>query len=408
VDENKLKEYKNAIVDAEVESLEDVQKAIDNANKSKAQQKAETEAVQAVVKAENQVQLLAALQNNFERVNKDWIVGYEAKIEELNLNEESNYEQFDDIQEQINEVNEDGVAAAYDKAFKSLKTSDVNTAKNLAETYLPTFEELEENQVQPSEYVLDHLAVLEAIIKVNAATTNNSLKNALVALDNLENALVEKYEDNNQDFVNKFEDNLNLDTVVDSLLAKYREAIKETDVLEKNQRKDIQAIINDVNDEELNKVLEDVTNFDSEKAEDSKYQADALKQLQLLAALSDDVNAEDINPDLIKDYIEAIDNEADGEGNLTEEKIQDLIKEVNDNVEAKAAAEEFKKTYKAVLDLSTDPSSDKYVKADDLADINAALDAFNKLDEGAKKQLREDNDGDVEEKLNNLQTVAQN
>src|SRR5690606_22540700 len=133
---------------------------------SKAQQKAETEAVQAVVKAKNQVQLLAALQNNFERVNKDWIVGYETKIKGLNLGEESNYEQFDAIQEQINEVNKEGVAAAYDKAFKSLKTSDVNTAKNLAETYLPTFEELEENQVQQSEYVLDHLAVLEAIIKV--------------------------------------------------------------------------------------------------------------------------------------------------------------------------------------------------------------------------------------------------
>jgi len=250
VDENKLAAYAEAIVDAAPATLADVQTAVDNANKSTSDKEAEAAAVKAVVDAENQIQLLNALKANFAFVNADWIVDY-TKIELVsgkNLIEltadNSTGVTFKAIQDAINDVNDVGVAAAYDKAFKSLKSADVTAARTLANTYLSTDEEA---TITKKEWANDSLDVLDALIRVNTATTNNSLKTALVALDNLETALVEKYK-NNVDY--SVEPEFDIKLVNDSFLADYRKAISEqTDVTKKNQRKDIAAIIKEVNDE---------------------------------------------------------------------------------------------------------------------------------------------------------------
>lgn len=253
VDENKLAAYAEAIVDAAPATLADVQTAVDNANKSATDKEAEAAAVKAVVDAENQIQLLNALKAGFAYVNADWTVKYQdaevttdgGSVSLINLTEANSAGvTFEGIQDAINGVNDVEVAAAYDTAFKSLKSADVTAARTLANTYLATDEEA---TITKKEWANDSLDVLDALIRVNTATTNNSLKTALVALDNLETTLVEKYK-NNVDY--SVEPEFDIKLVNDSFLADYRKAISEqTDVTKKNQRKDIDAIIKQVNGE---------------------------------------------------------------------------------------------------------------------------------------------------------------
>jgi len=251
VDENKLAAYADAVVDAAPATLADVQTAIDKANKSAVDKDDEAAAVKAVVDAANQIQLLNALKANFAFVNADWAVKYAAaevtndggaNVTLIGLTKDnSDGVTFEAIQEAINDTNDVEVAAAYDKAFKSLKTADVTAARTLANTYLSTDEDAPFTKKEVSN---DSLDVLDALIRVNAATTNNSLKNALVALSNLEKALVEKYKNVPGAITAEFDIKL----VNDNYLADYRKAISdEKDVTKKNQRKDIEAIIKKVN-----------------------------------------------------------------------------------------------------------------------------------------------------------------
>lgn len=255
VDTDKLAKYANEINDASPETLADVQKAINEANKSDDQKAEEAAAVKSVVDAENQIQLLNALRANFDFVNADWNVFYKdaevtntatppAPIKLINLDKENSVGvTYDAIQDALNGVNETQVAAAYDKGFKSLRSADVNAARTLANTYLASPER--EGDRDFKAYALDSLDVLDALIRVNAATTNNTLKNALVALDNLETQLVEKYKTISHFTVT---DDFDIKDVKDNLLANYRKAISdETDVTNKNQRSDIKTIITGVN-----------------------------------------------------------------------------------------------------------------------------------------------------------------
>jgi hypothetical protein len=295
VDEDMLQTYARAILAADpgVETLSDIQDVINEENEKAGKTVDETAAIEAVRDAENQIQLLNALKANFELVNADWIVDYadaviddDSKITLLSWEKsDTNVPAvtFDNIQDLIDGINIVKVEAAYGTAFGSLKLSDVNSAKDLANNYLPTIEELKENEVQPSEYALDELGILEAIIRVNNATTNNSLKNALVALDELEDALVEKYEDNVQPFtIGAFADDFDIDTVVDANLASYREALKKEDnARNKNQTKDIQTIVTNANTAATDKLLAAVvtanSKFDTNDTATEKALLDAIK-----------------------------------------------------------------------------------------------------------------------------------
>lgn len=265
IDEDKLGVYASAIVDASPETLADVQKAIDEVNKSEAEKDAEAAAVKAVVDATNQVQLLNALKANFEFVNADWNVKYaaavvtnssDADVALADLTKDNSAGvTFGAIQDAINGVNDAEVAAAYDKAFKSLKASDVSAARTLANSYLSTDKDA---VITKKEAANDSLDVLDALIRVNTATTNNSLKTALVALDNLETTLVEKYKNNTLGVT--VDDEFDIKLVNDSLLAEYRaEIAKTTDIGKKNQRKDIETIIKKVNGDTADTLLGKVT-----------------------------------------------------------------------------------------------------------------------------------------------------
>ncbi|MDV2886379.1 S-layer homology domain-containing protein [Alkalihalophilus pseudofirmus] len=258
VDSDKLSEYADAIVDAQPENLKDIQDAINEANKTDEEKAAEAAAVKAVADARNQVQLLAALQSNFDRINSDWIVAYaEADIltgtSLLALTAEDDGVTFDAVQKLIDDVNKDKVEVAVSKANLSLDAKLVADARALVLAYIA---DGEEDELTDKDYALDGLEIEDALIAVNRATTNNSLKNALVRLDSLENSLLKKYEGTSFDTKT---DDFDIDTVKDNLLAKYREAIREASVENKNQRSDIQAIITQVNNAEADALLTNVT-----------------------------------------------------------------------------------------------------------------------------------------------------
>ncbi|ARD48848.1 hypothetical protein [Sporosarcina sp. P33] len=412
VDDNRLQAYADAIVDASPEVLADVQKAVDAVNKNATETADQAAAVKAVKEATNQIQLLNALKANFERVNDSWIAAYAGgKVGDavVNPGEEAtkgskagfiiadtdkttanlavdvygenaagsasfdNYD-FDGIQEILDTINEAQVAAAYDKAFKSLKTADVNAARALANQYLTTAEE--EGDHDAKAYANDSLDVLEALIRVNAATTNNTLKSALVALDNLETALVEKYKNNVH--VPAVADDFEIKNVNDNLLAEYRKAIADKEVKDKNQRGDIDAIIKQVNQDAVDSAIIAVNNAEGEEA--------VLKALKAYPGLK---NVADVNKD---QYVKDIGKgktavTKDGTTNQIQTRVNtsnvNAVKPTNakvSNIIAKLNVLEIKNVVPAnAAAYIADAATTKLASASSVENVQDAVNAINKL-----------------------------
>lgn len=380
VNEDYIQEYLKAIQDADAETLADIQAVIDEVNETQDGDATKKEAVEAVKEAQNQIQLLRALSTYFEYVNADWIVKYADSLQEL-----EDDVSYGDIQAKIDEVNEEKVAEAYDKAFQSLKASDVAAARELANAYLSVDKEADITKV---EYANDHLDVLDALIRVNNATTNNSLKSALAALDDLETALVEKYEkaDVPGDW-RKFEDEFDIEQVKDSLLAQYREKIREADVKDKNQRKDIDAIIERVNETAAREAIDKV--IDAQNADELLV---ALKALGIEGVIDANKDAYWAEEDGVKN-INFGDIDVGEEGNY-----EDAIQEIQTIVNNINAAEEFKSEYADLLALETED-----VTADDLQVITEMHEAYHSLEEVVKEFL-ENEEGKIKALLEDVQS----
>src|SRR5690606_15905654 len=87
--------------------LEDIQNIINKKNEELGEKVDREKAVKAVKDAENQIQLLNALTANFERVNKDWIVGYSENLLVEGLDKD-----YDAIQTDIDAVNSNKIDTA--------------------------------------------------------------------------------------------------------------------------------------------------------------------------------------------------------------------------------------------------------------------------------------------------------
>jgi len=271
-DETKMPEYLSALgEEGATESLEAVQKAISEIDENAAELGNKEAAVKAVAGAKTQAQLLAALEANFKLVNPDWIVQYD---EDTNVNISTTEgltdfeEAFNNIQEAIYAVNATEVAPEVEAAFMSLDSEKVAKARILVTNWIPAGEE---DEVTIKDWALDGLALEDALIAVNNAKTNSALKSALVNLDNLENELLEKYEDVtniegignigpiDSDKINAVvDDKFDIETVKDENLTAYRTAIAATELKNKNQRSDIQAIITQVNEDAAAQAKADV------------------------------------------------------------------------------------------------------------------------------------------------------
>lgn len=247
-----------AATDNKLNTVADVNKLIADVNKAQVSDEAEAKVVKSVIDGigGNALQVYNLLNKNFDRVNSEWITAYKDETVVLanggptalknltasNYFGESAGTTVEAIQDAIDSANAKEVAKAYDKAFKSLNSTDVADARALANKYLTANAD---DAVTQKEYANDSLDILDALIRVNEAKTPNALKSALTALDNLETNLVNKY--NAADPDSTFEKDIDLKKVNDELLQKYITTISETPVTSKNQRSDIQAIINGVN-----------------------------------------------------------------------------------------------------------------------------------------------------------------
>lgn len=334
-----------AVKDNKLNTVADVNKLISDVNNKEASDEAEAAVVKsviAVVEANgNHLQVYNVLNKNFDRVNAEWVAKYleEAVIladnteqspstqtlgslkESTNAFGKAQGVTIEAIQGAIDAANAKQVAAAYDKAFKSLKSTDVTDARALANEYLTSDADA---AITAKEFANDSLDILDALIRVNEAKTPNSLKSALTALDNLENSLVEKYSVEN-DF-GPISNDVDLTKVKDELLGDYITEIGNADEIAKNQRSDIQSIIVGVNNSYSKGLVDAVDN-----ANDADTLLKALKDLKLDNVV--DANKAQYNTD-----IDAFKSAADS--NDVAKSLTDLQAQVDrSNVAAIAAAD---------------------------------------------------------------------
>lgn len=167
----------------------DVQKNIDDVNKVKADNATEAATVKTVVDSTNQIQLLAALQSKFARVNADWIANYSAKTiggtALLALDGVVNPAHYNttvvQIQAAIDAENATQIGLLDAAADTSTKQAAVTTA---IQTWVIA-DDATTPLVTPKADAIKDSNIKKAAFVVAEATTENSLYNALVAYANI-------------------------------------------------------------------------------------------------------------------------------------------------------------------------------------------------------------------------------
>jgi len=255
VEEN-IVAYQPIVEASDYVTVDEIVEKLKGINKAEAA-KGEFEAVKTALNAAkgNQLTIIGILNDNFEDVNSDYIIGYNEKIFDDKV-VKSDIEDMKAIQTAIYDVNEEKADEAYAKAFKSLKAEDVAAAR-VAAGYLEDAEVATDAGITKQEFANDHLDVLDALIAVYDADSDKDLKSALVALDKLDTDLVEKYEGITIPEYSTFDsEDFDIDSVIDEQLSEYRAAIKAKNPGERNQRSDIQAIIDEANESVLAPIIE--------------------------------------------------------------------------------------------------------------------------------------------------------
>ncbi|MEG3072474.1 MAG: Ig-like domain-containing protein [Candidatus Syntrophopropionicum ammoniitolerans] len=228
-----------------------------------------------VLEATNQIELLAALQNPaFERVNEDLIATYENDLAVTDIT-------IALIQTMVDNANLIAANTAVGTAETApLTAAKVATAQALV-NYLP-------EDVAPATTkaaLQGRLDVVTALIAIADATTEAQLLAALenedLALTNVNPAAIEDYK-----------------TLVDGGAVITTAANVQTNVITAGNAAALADAVSEIE-----------TNFAGYDATASADQAAALAELQRLADVSDDVDADTINEVLIEEYIVAIDTD---------------------------------------------------------------------------------------------------
>ncbi len=330
IDDNRAASYAKALTDkdAKVDTLEDVQKIIDATNENALTEAEKTAAVEAVQEANSQTQLLEALQK-FERINKDWIVSYEADVK--------SQDRFEAIQEEIDNVNKAEIDKEITKATEQLESSVVMQTIDLVKTYMANDDE--DAKETPKADRFEKLGVHMLVIDVNVANTKDKFAKAMETLAEASN-------------------DLDKETIHQTLMDNYRSAIQaETTVTNKNAA-DLQDIINDENLNVENSTLEDLN-----EVGDTTSEADVLALLQ-----NEALGLEGVVADYAADYqAKIIDQLAEfATQDITKATAQDIVDDVNasQNDEAKLAAVNNAKTASdmraALIVMTTGTTQDAY------------------------------------------------
>ncbi|TRM10710.1 hypothetical protein FH966_02695 [Lentibacillus cibarius] len=363
---------------SQVQSVEDVQEIINQVNEDSV----EDQAVKAVNDAENQIELLTALEDGgFARVNPDWIADY-ASYDNSNLGGGSNdaYTEAttpEEVQNIVDSVNLDAIddnagSGVLVDAEDSLDSADINKAESLINKYV---EDDEEGQPAVKQPLLDRVEIHKAVIAVNEATTNNTLQSRL-------DTLAEVVDDAST---------FDIETVNDVLLEEYRAGIEDPTSVDSNNATEtltpanIQQVIDHVNAAELATAVSNIeTNFgdgtgSTYDSSDEDDQKSALKELNRLADVSSDFDKEDIDKELIADYIDDIqtdigkgsDGEVDWTSSATDSAkagaISTIVNDANDSVVTDAIDEV---TTAADADALLEALKDKNLDLQNVVDTN--------------------------------------
>lgn len=195
INEDIIGDYLTAIGNAvpSPENLTDVQKLVDEANKEAGEATDEAAVVKAVADATTQPQLLKVLQENFERVNGEWIVDYAAKqvattgtptllgLDETNYVGKTNATTVAAIQDAIDAVNTDTIDGADTTAATSTEQAKVTA---LIQNWVKN-DDPKTPSVTPKADAIEASKIKTAAFKVAEATTQSAVYNALVAYANI-------------------------------------------------------------------------------------------------------------------------------------------------------------------------------------------------------------------------------
>jgi len=191
-----IAQYQEEISGKNFATVEEVQKAIDKVNKDQSG----NAAAEAVTKAKNQVELLAALQNGgFERVNADLIAEYANKETTPGTKDYTVADTPSKVQALIDAVNLEAAEDAVDAADTTTATALTADAISKAQKLVTALPEETDGEKATKKGLQDRINVANAFAKVKGATTQASLLSALKApvlkLQNIDDKLAKYYKD---------------------------------------------------------------------------------------------------------------------------------------------------------------------------------------------------------------------
>lgn len=278
---------------------------------------------------DNQVALLDLLENNFARVNSDWLEGYQRRIKD-NAKKITSVEI---IQRQIDLINDSelGKRTIADNTNKE----NLLETKELLEKYATPELDKDKNEVQTeaTKKALKDIEIQLAVIEVTEASTPNRLKSALTKLDELvakdDKFMAEKKDASGKVTYKGYVDaNAKLYFEVDADNSKVADFKEITDVAGANA-----LIVNgNAKAEEL------------EAGKEAEAKADLLKELNkttkdtpaadVLAILQDELfDLDDVNEDYAEAYKARF---VFLENDVAEESLQAVVNYVNEKENAKA------------------------------------------------------------------------
>ncbi|WP_102348559.1 S-layer homology domain-containing protein [Bacillus sp. Marseille-P3661] len=291
----KYQEALNAADEDEKNSVAKIQAIINDVNQDIVSLSDKEDAVKAVKDAgTNQLELLAAL-HNFDRVNADWIVEYQAALPALDGEVEATYEL---LQNMIDTVNETEVDAAITAAVAGLDAEDVEDAIELVEDFIKADDEEKKETAKADR--IETLELHAALINITAANTNAKLMNALQA-----------YADLNEDF--------DTDIINDTLLKEYRHALAAvTTAADKNEITEIIEIFKDVHTAAIADAVDAIAAL-NEDASTADVKAAFQKLADVSKTTQDAFDMDTVVEESLEDYLTelvgaTIETQADVEG----------------------------------------------------------------------------------------------
>ncbi len=361
VKEDLIVKYQEALnaINAKKDTVEEIQKIIDDVNKGLDKESFVPAIVEAVT-ANNEIKLQAALEKApLERVNSEWISDY--------MNELKGKNTFNEIQDGINTINKDKVDNVVKEAMKTFDNKLTTKAETLVENY--TIQDTEDQKEEVKE-TLEALELRDALTDVVTSETKSELKAGLTRVAKLDKTFAEVK-------VN--------DYLMSDYLAKVEE-MKTENVDNKAVITKITEVLSNVQEEKIESAIEAVKDTAGKFNDDSAETKTNFKNaLNVLHNTVNDVKVFDIaniQDDKLENYAGKITTDASSIS--TAEEINNVIIGINNSSTIESVVKSIKEAktvsvvetgLKQYRDLSKNPT---LINAGSLGIKDIAQEMFNK------------------------------